>query len=230
MPGSEFNGGTVSNGSRQQYFVRNSNIDSCSGTKIIGLGFPTLVPTNGNVTMDVADVAAVNISGVIFDAGPTNSPVPLQVSVPGSTANYSSNPVTLDDISFRIGGATAGSPTTSLIDDSNYSIIDDMWAWRADHGNGVGRADNTAANGLIVNGNDVSAFGLLNGSGTIEPVIKGDGHRGYLVQHRAQGCHELSMKPEPGAGAEDRSGAYFSLRSRPGSCRDFAATPSARTT
>ena len=122
-----------------------------ANTKIIGLGFPTLVPTNGNITMDVSDVAGVNISGVIFDAGPTNSPVLLQVGVAGSTANYSSNPVTLDDIFFRVGGATAGQATTSLVDDSNYSIIDDMWAWRADHGNGVGWTENTAANGLIVN-------------------------------------------------------------------------------
>ena len=131
-----------------------------ANTKIIGLGFPTLVPTNGNITMDVSDVAGVNISGVIFDAGPTNSPVLLQVGVAGSTANYSSNPVTLDDIFFRVGGATAGQATTSLVDDSNYSIIDDMWAWRADHGNGVGWTENAAANGLIVNGNNVSAYGL----------------------------------------------------------------------
>ena len=48
-------------------------------TKIIGLGFPTLIPTSGNVTMDAADVSGVNISGMIFDAGPTSSPALLQV-------------------------------------------------------------------------------------------------------------------------------------------------------
>jgi hypothetical protein len=131
-----------------------------ANTKILGLGFPTLVPTSGTITMTVADVAGVNISGVIFDAGPTNSSVLLQVGVAGSTANYSSNPVTLDDIFFRIGGGTPGEATTALIDNSNYSIIDDMWSWRADHGNGVGWTDNVGENGLIVNGNDVSAYGL----------------------------------------------------------------------
>ena len=50
-------------------------------TKIIGLGFATLIPTSGNVTMNVADVPGVNISGLIFDAGPVNSPALLQ-SVP----------------------------------------------------------------------------------------------------------------------------------------------------
>jgi len=131
-----------------------------ANTKIIGLGFPTLVPTAGNVTMNVSDVAGVNISGVMFDAGPTNSSVLLQVGVAGSNANYSSNPVTLDDIFFRIGGATAGEATAALVDDSNYSIIDDMWAWRADHGTDAAWTGNVSDNGLIVNGNDVSAYGL----------------------------------------------------------------------
>ena len=129
-------------------------------TKIIGLGFATLIPTNGNVTMNVADVPGVNISGLIFDAGPVNSPALLQIGAAGSTANNASNPVSVDDVSFRIGGAEAGSATTSFIDDSNNSIIDDVWAWRADHGTGVGWTANTATSGLIVNGNNVSAYGL----------------------------------------------------------------------
>ena len=44
-------------------------------TKIIGLGFPTLVPTKGNVTMSVDDLPGVNLTGMIFDAGPVNSSV-----------------------------------------------------------------------------------------------------------------------------------------------------------
>jgi hypothetical protein len=129
-------------------------------TKIIGLGFTTLIPTSGNVTMNVADVPGVNISGLIFDAGPVNSPALLQIGAAGSTANNASNPVSVDDVSFRIGGAEAGSATTSFIDDSNNSIIDDVWAWRADHGTGVGWTANTATSGLIVNANNVSAYGL----------------------------------------------------------------------
>jgi hypothetical protein len=112
--------------------------------------------------MTVADVAGVNISGVMFDAGTGGqSPSLLTVGVAGSTANYSSNPVTLDDIFFRVGGAETGSATDSLIDNSNYSIISDMWAWRADHGaTAVGWTDNVGDTGLVVNGNDVSAQGL----------------------------------------------------------------------
>jgi hypothetical protein len=43
---------------------------------------------------------------------------------------------------------------------SSHVILDDIWAWRADHGAGVGWTSNTADTGLIVNGNDVTAYGL----------------------------------------------------------------------
>ena len=44
---------------------------------------------------------------------------------------------------------------------SSNTILDDIWAWRADHGSGVGWTDNVADHGLIVNGNNVTAYGLF---------------------------------------------------------------------
>ena len=44
---------------------------------------------------------------------------------------------------------------------SDDVILDDIWAWRADHGNGVGWTINTADTGVIVNGDDVTANGLF---------------------------------------------------------------------
>jgi F5/8 type C domain len=132
-----------------------------ANTKIIGLGFATLIPTAGNVTMSVADVAGVNISGLIFDAGPTQSSSLLQVGVEGSTANNASNPVSVDDVFFRVGGAEAGTVATAFVDNSNNSIIDDVWVWRADHGAGGGSwTGDQSATGLVVNGNSVEALGL----------------------------------------------------------------------
>jgi hypothetical protein len=131
-------------------------------TKIIGLGFATLVPSAGNTTMNVADVSGVNISGLIFDAGPTSSPSLLQVGTQGSAVSHASDPVTIDDVFFRVGGATAGTAATSFIDNSNNSIIDDVWAWRADHGAGAGSwTSDQGDTGLIVNGNNVTAYGLF---------------------------------------------------------------------
>ncbi|HEX3542136.1 MAG TPA: glycosyl hydrolase family 28-related protein [Acidimicrobiales bacterium] len=147
-------------------------------TVVLGIGFPTLVPQNGQVTMSVANVAGVRLAGMIFDAGPVNSPVLLQVGrCPGSpqaagtggpcavggAARRSdpADPTAIEDVFFRIGGATPGRATDSLVVDSSNVILDDVWAWRADHGNGVGWTSNTADTGVVVNGDNVTAYGLF---------------------------------------------------------------------
>lgn len=131
-------------------------------TVVLGLGFPTLVPKNGIVSMTAATAKGIMISGIIFDAGVTNSPVLLQIGSGHSRSdNEASDPTTLSDVFFRIGGATPGSATASLVVNSNNVILDDIWAWRADHGNGVGWTSNTADTGLVVNGDNVTAYGLF---------------------------------------------------------------------
>ena len=131
-------------------------------TVVLGLGFPTLIPTNGNAAMTTARAKGILISGVMFDAGPVNSPVLLQVgSGHERSDNESSDPSTLSDVFFRIGGAEPGSATTGLVVNSNNVVLDDIWAWRADHGNGVGWTSNTADTGVVVNGDNVTAYGLF---------------------------------------------------------------------
>jgi hypothetical protein len=130
-------------------------------TVVLGLGFPTLVPDNGVVTMEVADVPGVKLSGLLFDAGPVSSPVLLQVGTPHAHKSDPADPTSLQDVFFRIGGATPGKATTSLVVNSDDVLLDDIWAWRADHGNGVGWTANTADTGVIVNGDDVTAYGLF---------------------------------------------------------------------
>jgi hypothetical protein len=131
-------------------------------TVVVGLGFPTLVPESGIVSMTVARAEGMLISGIIFDAGTTNSPVLLQVgSGHAHSDNEASDPSGLYDVFLRIGGATPGSAATALVVNSNNVILDDIWSWRADHGNGVGWTANTADTGLIVNGDNVTAYGLF---------------------------------------------------------------------
>ncbi len=130
-------------------------------TIVMGLGFATLIPQNGTAAMVVANVPGTKLSGLIFDAGPVNSPVLLDVGIlPGSLGSSASDPTLVQDVFFRIGGAEAGSATDSLVVNSSHVILDDIWAWRADHGNGVGWTENTAATGLLVNGSNVTAYGL----------------------------------------------------------------------
>jgi hypothetical protein len=62
---------------------------------------------------------------------------------------------------FRIGGAVAGKANISLQVGSNDVLVDHIWAWRADHGAGVGWNLNTAAYGMVVNGDRVTGYGLF---------------------------------------------------------------------
>jgi hypothetical protein len=131
-------------------------------TVVMGLGFATLVPQRGNAAMIAVANTGVKLSGLIIDAGPVNSPVLLSVGVPGLGAGSAANPDTIQDVFFRIGGAetTPVSANVSLLDNADNSIIDDVWAWRADHGNDVGWTLNKGDTGLVVTGNDVTAYGL----------------------------------------------------------------------
>ena len=134
-----------------------------AGTTILGLGFPTLIPQNGVNTMQVADVDGVRIDGLLFDAGTVNSAALLTVGTAGSTVSHASNPISVQDTFFRIGGDIAGKATASLVVNARDTIVDEIWAWRADHGNSgtVGWTTNTAGNGMTVNGNNVEATGLF---------------------------------------------------------------------
>jgi hypothetical protein len=131
-------------------------------TIVLGLGLATLIPQHGTAAMIVSSVPGTKVSGLIFDAGPMRSPVLLQVGlVPGDLGSSASDPTLIQDVFFRIGGAEAGSATDSLVVNSSNTILDDIWAWRADHGAGVGWTSNVGDHGLIVNGNNVTAYGLF---------------------------------------------------------------------
>ena len=142
------------------------------GAIVLGIGFPTLIPQNGDQAMRVESDKGVLISGILFDAGPKTSRTLLTVGEDGDRGedshrdqvrggNSAADPTTLSDVFFRIGGAAAGSATRSLVVNSDNVILDDIWAWRADHGTGVGWTINTADTGLVVNGDNVTTYGLF---------------------------------------------------------------------
>ena len=130
------------------------------GAVVLGLGLATLVPQHGNAAIVAVPNSGVKLSGLIVDAGPVNSPVLVSVGTPGPGS--ASNPDVIQDVYFRIGGAetTPVSATVSLLDNASNSIIDNVWAWRADHGNAVGWTVNKADTGVVVTGNNVTAYSL----------------------------------------------------------------------
>jgi hypothetical protein len=153
-------------------------------TIVLGLGLATLVPDGGVSAIDVDDVDGVTLAGLLIEAGPTNSPVLVQIGPSGSSARHSSNPTVLSDLFVRVGGAGIGRATRSVEINSHDVIGDHLWLWRADHGNGVGWTSNTAANGLVVNGNNVTMYGLFVEHYQEHQVQwNGNGGRTYMFQN-----------------------------------------------
>ena len=130
-------------------------------TVVLGMGFATLRPIHGTPAMTTADADGIIIAGLLFDAGPMQSPVLLEIGPDGSKARHTKDPISLHDVFFRAGGAGVGRTLINLKINSNDTILDHTWIWRADHGSGVGWDLNTSDNGLLVNGNNVTVYGLF---------------------------------------------------------------------
>jgi hypothetical protein len=154
-----------------------------AGTVVMGLGFATLRAVKGTAALTTADVDGVDIAGVLVDAGETKSPVLMEVGEAGSRRRHAANPICLHDVFFRVGGAGAGSAGANLVVNSRDTIIDHTWIWRADHGKGVGWTVNPSDNGLVVNGDNVTAYGLfVEHHEQFQVLWKGEGGRTYFYQ------------------------------------------------
>jgi hypothetical protein len=136
-------------------------------TVVLGIGHATLTAVNGAIPLDVADVPGVVVAGVTVDAGLKESPVLLRVGKKnGWDWSSASNPTTLSDVYFRVGGPHVGKVDTALEVNSDDVLIDHTWVWRADHGV-EGFTDtqrwntNTGRQGAVINGDRVTATGLF---------------------------------------------------------------------
>lgn len=145
------------------YHLTNSILATQPDTIVMGLGYPTLVPTNRNPAMVISDVDGVKVSGIIFDAGTTASPALLEVGTAPSSADHSADPICLYDICSRVGGQFVGTTTNCVTINANNVIGDNLWLWRADHGAGSTPywTGNPSQSGLVVNGNNVTIYGLF---------------------------------------------------------------------
>jgi len=156
---------------------------SRAGTVVLGIGMPTLRTSSTEMAMAVGDENGITIAGIIFDAGQQTSRALIVVGQPGCTKDHSQNPIFLFDIFCRVGGASVGSAKYSMIINSSHVIGDHFWLWRADHGTGVNWESNTGENGLIVNGRDVTIYGLFVEHYQEDQVLwNADGGRVYFFQ------------------------------------------------
>jgi hypothetical protein len=141
-----------------------------ANTVVLGLGHATLTAVGGATPLTVADVPGVVVAGVTIDAGTVESPVLLRVGTKNGNSSPKksdpANPTTLSDVYFRVGGPHVGKADVALEVNSDDVLIDHTWVWRADHGvEGLSDTErwrtNTGRNGVVVNGDDVTATGLF---------------------------------------------------------------------
>jgi hypothetical protein len=174
------------------------------GTVVLGLGLATLLPENGTAAMEIADVGGVQVAGLLFDAGPRESPVLLQVGDSGSSKGHFADPVFLHDVFCRVGGAAAGAAACGVKINSRDVVGDNLWIWRADHGPAAGWEMNPGKNGLIVNGRDVTFYGLfVEHFQEYQTVWNGNGGRVYFYQ-----CEMPYDPPAPGQWRHDGTSGW----------------------
>ncbi|MFD4752537.1 coagulation factor 5/8 type domain-containing protein [Streptomyces sp. NPDC058426] len=130
-------------------------------TVVLGLGYATIVPDGGATALRVGDVDGVKVAGLLVDAGTTKSDTLVEVGTKGTHTDHAANPTSLQDVFIRVGGAGPGKADNGMVINSDDTIIDHTWIWRADHGDGVGWETNRADYGFTVNGDDVLATGLF---------------------------------------------------------------------
>ena len=140
-------------------------------TVVLGIGHATLTAVGGAIPLTVADVPGVIVAGVTIDAGTVESPVLLEVGKKNGNESAKksdpSNPTTLSDVYFRVGGPHIGKADVALEVNRDNVLIDHTWVWRADHGIEGFSGDterwntNTGRNGVVVNGDNVTATGLF---------------------------------------------------------------------
>lgn len=177
------------------YYVDEPINVTSPNTILLGMGMATVIPTNNEAAIKTADVSGLAICGLILDAG-NYSKTLLTVGEEGCNKDHSENPIVLQDVIYRVGGTgSLGRVDSCQVINSNDVIIDHTWIWRADHGDNVGWNMNTAKNGLVVNGDNVTAYGLFCEHFQEYDIIwRGEYGKTYFLQNEK--CYDPQKQEE----------------------------------
>jgi hypothetical protein len=146
------------------------------------------VDDNGSYRVFVPAVRTGTTGTTWANGDPAGMSLPISqfhVVRPGDTA-ASMNAALAAGQNLRVGGAIAGKAEVSMEINSDDVIGDHAWIWRADHGNNgtVGWTVNTGRNGLIVNGDDATMYGLfVEHYQQYQTIWNGERGRTYFYQN-----------------------------------------------
>ncbi|WP_051525963.1 glycosyl hydrolase family 28-related protein [Butyrivibrio proteoclasticus] len=129
------------------------------GTIVLGMGLATIRSSAGNTCITTENADDLILAGLLLDAGASESDNLLYLSAKDNAA-----PSLLADMYFRIGGIPGDKPAKAkacITIDLDNTVGDNLWVWRADHGDNVGWDLNSCPNGIIINGNNVTMYALM---------------------------------------------------------------------
>jgi len=176
--------------------------DSLSITKantvLYGIGLANVIAPNGKPAVVVANVDGVRVGGILFEAPQGKSPSLIQWGNPGYAGN-GSNPGLFFDAFARVGGTNnpatyqVSADVVALINSGNV-VIDNSWFWRADHGvsGSVTNSDNPNLHGAVVNGNDVTAYGLAS-EHQLQDLVQWNGERGRTYFYQSELPYDVTQ-------------------------------------
>jgi len=172
---------------------------------VLGIGFPTLIATEGQPALQVADgLTEVRVAGLLLEAGTPMRPdatAPLlrwgtkvnkEYTFPGKPAGI------VSDVFARVGsfhcrGCPIVRADRMVQIDSDDVVLDHLWLWHADHDDCgtelkiVGRSDNCfSEHGLLVNGRRVTSLGLASEHTTMGHMVLWNGEEGEVYFFQAE--------------------------------------------
>jgi len=112
-------------------------------------------------------------------------------------AGNSANPGAMSDVYARVGGtnATGDMRATNMVQiNSGNTVVDNTWLWRADHGVGglVSNSQNPVDTGLLVNGDNVTGYGLAC-EHTLKDMLKWNGNNGKAYFYQSEFPYDVDQ-------------------------------------
>jgi hypothetical protein len=173
---------------------------------VLGIGFATLVPYNGNAAIDVAKNAhRVYICGLLLEPGtPVTHPSPTQPLL-----LWSGDHGVAADIFSRVGAFSYSRPykasclttkaNTHMEIRGSGTTIENIWAWHADHDDCNTASDRCQSDhGLVVRGDDVVVYGL-KAEHTFDNIVQWYGEKGQVYLFQSELPYHVASYPSSGA-------------------------------
>ena len=169
------------------------------GAVVMGLGYATLVaPPSGAACVIADDAGGMRLASVVLQASEVPAEAKSSLLRWGGDGSES-DPSVLSDVFCRVGGPGSLTVRTNVMMEVAASnvILDNIWLWRADHAelapgeqprpgeqyHLVVPGECTVENGLVVDGDDVTAYGLaVEHTDRDQVVWRGERGRTYFYQ------------------------------------------------